>query len=235
MGVDEAKRAAELFGGAVEQIPLQIGDLGRAQLSAVIGDDNGETCAALARAAARHRILFMNVGCADDALRVRACETFTFHVAPSEAMFRDALAQSGRRDRASATAWDGLLTRFGADSLNQRFRAAFGQSMTSEAWTAWFAVKVLWESSLRAKSSSAIALRNYLERDSTQFDGQKGAPLSFRTWDHQLRQPLYVVEPTPNGGARVVAELPVAGETESFRAALDRLGTPQGSSAPCGR
>jgi hypothetical protein len=235
MGVDEAKRAAELFGGAVEQIPLKIGDLGRAQLSAVIGDDNVEACAGLARMAAQHRILFMNVGCADDSLRVRGCETFTFHVAPSGAMFRDALAQSGRRDHASATAWDGSLTRFGADSLNQRFRAAFGRPMTSEAWTAWFAVKVLWELSLRAKSSSAIALRNYLERDSTQFDGHKGSPLSFRRWDHQLRQPLYVVEPTANGEVRVVAELPVAGETEPFRAALDRLGTPQRSSAPCGR
>jgi len=235
LGIDEARRAAELFGGAIEQIPLKIDDVGRARLSAVIGNDDVETCAAMSRVAAEHRILFMNVGCGDDALRGRGCGTFTFHVAPSAAMLRDAVSQSGRGDRASATAWDASLTRFGADSLNQRFHAAFGEPMTSAAWTAWFAVKGLWESSLRAKSANATALRNYLERDSTQFDGHKGSPLSFRSWDHQLRQPLYVFEPTPNGAARVVAELPIAGENESFRAALDRLGTPQRSSAPCGR
>lgn len=202
-------------------------------MSAVIGDDDADTCAALSKAAAEHRVLFMNIGCTADALRGEGCGSFTFHVAPSVAMLRDAVSQSGRGDRASATAWDPSLARFGADSLNQRFKSDFGRPMTSEAWTGWFAVKVLWESSLRAKSSSTIAIRDYLERDTTQFDGHKGSPLSFRAWDHQLRQPLYVLEPTPSGETKVVAELPVAGATESFRAALDRLGVAPGSPVHC--
>lgn len=214
---------------------MRIDDFGRAPIAAVIGDDDAEACAALSHAAAERRILFVNVGCTADALRADGCGSFTFHVAPSDAMLRDALAQSGRGDRASPTAWDASLVRFGADSLNQRFRAGFGRPMTAEAWTAWFAVKVLWESSLRAKSSSGVAIRDYLQRDATQFDGHKGWPLSFRAWDHQLRQPLYVLEPTANGGdARVIAELPVAGATEPFRAALDRLGAPHTSSVQCG-
>ena len=81
--------------------------------------------------------------------------------------------------------------RFGADTLNDRFRKRFGESMTSVAWTSWFAVKVLWEASLRMKSADAKQIAEYLTRDTTQFDGHKGRPLSFRPWDHQLRQFLY--------------------------------------------
>ena len=63
--------------------------------------------------------------------------------------------------------------------------------MTPPAWGAWFAVKALWESSLRMKSVEPRQLADYLTRDTTQFDGHKGRPLSFRPWDHQLRQLVY--------------------------------------------
>jgi hypothetical protein len=55
-----------------------------------------------------------------------------------------------------------------------------------------------------------------LERETTRFDGHKGQPLSFRRWDHQLRQPLYAR--TPAG----FVDLPQA--TEPVNGPLDRLG-----------
>jgi ABC transporter substrate binding protein (PQQ-dependent alcohol dehydrogenase system) len=92
--------------------------------------------------------------------------------------------------------------------------------MKSGAWSAWMAVKVLWESSLRVRSGEAGKLIEYLNRHATQFDGHKGTPLSFRSWDRQLRQPLYVISDSD------VIEVPAAAKPdETVRDALDRLGT----------
>jgi ABC transporter substrate binding protein (PQQ-dependent alcohol dehydrogenase system) len=95
--------------------------------------------------------------------------------------------------------------------------------MTSNAWSAWLAIKVLWESSLRVKSTDAKALAGHLELETPQFDGHKGQPLSFRAWDHQMRQPVYVVGKGSNG-ERVVREVPEVSADDSPRDALDRLG-----------
>jgi hypothetical protein len=48
--------------------------------------------------------------------------------------------------------------------------------------------------------------------------------LSFRPWDHQLRQPLYIA-------AKGNTEEPVAGVDETVRESLDRIGTRQADSA----
>ena len=174
----------------------------------------------------------MNLGCSDDSLRGRDCQATLFHVAPSDEMYRDAVAQAGAPSDAKATAWDPSLTRFGADTLNERFHSRFGQAMTAEAWLGWIAIKILWESSLRARSTDSRMLMQYMSRDDTRFDGHKGRPLSFRPWDHQLRQPLYVVSRATNGPARVIAEMPPTGSAEeSSREELDRLGTTAARSA----
>ena len=94
-------------------------------------------------------------------------------------------------------------------------------SVAGTAWSAWVAVKIAWEASLRVHEIGGAALGAYLERDTTQFDGHKGRPLGFRAWDHQLRQPLYVIV---RGDHRAVIEEPAAREGETSREALDRLG-----------
>jgi ABC transporter substrate binding protein (PQQ-dependent alcohol dehydrogenase system) len=135
-------------------------------------------------------------------------------------------ARSAAPGATAALAWDASLTRFGADTLNERFRRRFGADMTSAAWSAWFAVKVLWESSLRMKSAARAPLADYLTRDTTRFDGHKGQPLSFRPWDHQLRQPLYAR--TATGFVEVPA---TRAPNESANDALDRLGKSTRASA----
>jgi ABC-type branched-subunit amino acid transport system substrate-binding protein len=100
--------------------------------------------------------------------------------------------------------------------------------MTSGAWAAWLAIKILWESALRQKSGDGSAIAEYLTRDSTQFDGHKGQPLSFRAWDHQLRQPLYVVSADAADGRRI-KEVPESSDG-SLRDALDRLGSGRATS-----
>lgn len=229
MGVEEAARSASLFGRAVVLVEgadaARLVDEGRVQ--ALLGGFATEECEALAAVAERRGAPFLSLGCSADVLRGPGCRQAAFHVAPSAAMLADAAAQAGVAD-GRGEAWDARLERFGADQLNQRFRARFGEEMDSQGWVGWFAVKVLWESTLRAHTTERAALLRYLQGDATQFDGHKGRPLSFRRWDHQLRQPLYVAAP---GAAPVEVPRAAPGSDEPSRDLLDRLGTPQGRSA----
>jgi ABC transporter substrate binding protein (PQQ-dependent alcohol dehydrogenase system) len=120
--------------------------------------------------------------------------------------------------------WDSRLERFGASQLNDRFAARFAEPMSSAAWAGWFAVKVAWEASQRAGAVDGAAIAAYLERDTSSFDGQKGVPLSFRRWDHQLRQPLYVRKSAAPHASRTDAATPVPDGAPS-RESLDSLGT----------
>lgn len=225
LGVEEARHAAVLFGGSLELVSTDAATLRERALSAVLGGDGLESCLALAREADAAGIVFMNVACTEDRLRGADCHATMFHVIPSESMYRDALVASHAASGARATAWDASLARFGADTLNERFRAKFKAPMTSDAWLGWFAVKVVWESSLRARSTDARMLMRYMARDGVQFDGHKGRPLSFRAWDHQLRQPVYIADPAAHEGQPI--EMPAAATAdETSRDVLDRIGTP---------
>jgi hypothetical protein len=192
LGIEEAEHAATMFGGSATLVSIKSVSSDLTGVTAVLSDDveaHSRTLAAASNALRDDACLVMNVACTSDALRADSCSTNLYHVCPSDSMIRDAAAQApGARE---VIVWDSSLNRFGADTLNGRFKKRFGVDMTPHAWTAWFAVKVLWESSLRMKSARPSKIREYLSRDTTQFDGHKGRPLSFRRWDHQLRQFLY--------------------------------------------
>jgi hypothetical protein len=254
LGGEEGIRSSALFRRRVDVLTEDIGrsalDAAARRLvehdvsvlvSALAGLDD---CAKLGELAGRQGLGLINAASAADELRGERCARHVFHVAASRAMYDSALALAamGGFERggdargaaktpdagtASALMWHPALERFGAGQLNTRFRARFGRDMTGEAWAGWMSVKVAVEAFLRAASPEPRALRGYLERSDTQFDGHKGVPLSFRSWDHQLRQPLYV---TGNGGE--VAEVPPAGgaSTLNDRDLLDSLGgTTRGS------
>jgi hypothetical protein len=190
LGVEEARHAAELFGGTVTLDLIERADAAAtAGVAAVIGDEDEAHCRHILAPRRTPAPLLMNVACTSDTLRGAACSPRAFHVAASDAML--GVARAAVRGASTAAVWDSSLTRFGADTLNQRFRHRFGVAMTPTAWTAWFAVKVLWESALRMKSADAAHIADYLTRETTRFDGHKGHALNFRVSDHQLRQPLY--------------------------------------------
>jgi len=78
----------------------------------------------------------------------------------------------------------------------------------------------------------------YIENENTNFDVYKGIGLSFRAWDHQLREPLYLVKIADNASeedlwnaADLVGELPalyLQGTDPLER--LDQLGQLQNAS-----
>ena len=211
LGVEEARHAAELFGGTVTLELIEHAEAAAAApAAAIIGDEDEGHCRSIVAARRSESPLLMNVACTSDALRGAACSPRAFHVAPSDGLLADARASV--HGASMAVVWDASLTRFGADTLNQRFRRRFGVPMAPTAWTAWFAVKVLWESALRMKSGEANRIADYLTRETTRFDGHKGHALSFGASDHQLRQPLYARTST---GLVEVPTVSAAGEAAS--------------------
>ncbi len=138
------------------------------------------------------------------------------------------------------TLWHHKLFRYGAEQLNGRFRDRSNRPLEAWGWASWIAVKILAETVLRAGTADAGELVRFLEKESAQFDGHKGKRLSFRSWDHQLRQPLYLVRAKtgpagPAGAAGAeddwdvfesVAELPLGrpSSRQTSRDLLDQLG-----------
>lgn len=129
------------------------------------------------------------------------------------------------------TLWHHKLFKYGAEQLSERFYARFQRPMDGRGWAGWMAVKILAEAALRAQTTETAELVRFLETDAAQFDGHKGYKLTFRSWDHQLRQPLYLVRLRAEGRDAgdvfdAVGELPkgdpATGETPAEF--LDRLG-----------
>lgn len=140
-----------------------------------------------------------------------------------------AIGESGLRlpaERAAglwALGWHYELQRFSARELNGRFRRRWSAPMTEIAWAGWAALKLVGEAVVRANAADRAALIAFLE-SAPPFDGHKGEALTFRTWDHQLRQPLYVA------GARKREEIggtlgPLAVLADVGGKNLDTLGT----------
>jgi ABC-type branched-subunit amino acid transport system substrate-binding protein len=223
LGAAEAKKTAALFGDDVQLFEMagqgaSAIDAAQKLLSGrhvqvLIGSSPADADA-LSRFAESHRMIFLNVASRSTALRA-ACRRYTFHVEGSDAMYANAEsmyandasagARNGRLPRAipsarvggarrdSALLWGSTLERFGASQINDRYRSMFHSAMDGPAWAGWAAVKIVSEAALRAHTAAPAMLVAYLEAPSSEFDGHKGWPLSFRRSDHQLRQPLYIV------------------------------------------
>ena len=216
LGAAEAKQTATLFGGDVflfqepvretaERAAERLLAARKVQVLIGSGADDAE---ALSRFAEAHRILFFNVASRAPALRT-ACRRYTFHIEASDSMYAAAAKRVGSAQNAGLL-WAPALERYGASQINDRYRVRYAAPMDGGAWAGWVAVKIAAEAALRARSANAAALLSYLEQPATTFDGHKGWPLSFRSADHQLRQPLYVVSSrsaAPRGGVRDVPEL----------------------------
>jgi hypothetical protein len=159
-----------------------------------------------------------NVSLDDDEIR-QQCGGSILHVLPSQAMKRDALSQwktKNPESDARALAWHSSAKKYSGAQLNDRFTQSFGMPMDDEAWAGWAAVKMLSDTVVRAQSGDPGRLLDFLRND-LQFDGQKGADMSYRK-NGQLRQPILIVE-----GDKVVGEAPVVGVAQGIED-LDSLG-----------
>lgn len=90
----------------------------------------------------------------------------------------------------NASAWHWAWERHGAPQLEKRFEKKAERPMTSTDWAAWIGVKAIAEAVQIKNTTEFKTLTEYLTAPDTAMDGFKGNGVSFRAWDHQLRQPL---------------------------------------------
>jgi ABC transporter substrate binding protein (PQQ-dependent alcohol dehydrogenase system) len=124
-----------------------------------------------------------------------------------------------------AVAWDRVVEQWGAAQLQSRFEELTERSMTSLDYAAWAAVRSIGEAVTRTKSTDIGDVRSYLFSDKFSLAGFKGAKLTYRTWNGQLRQPIPLIHPQS-----VVALAPLEGFLH-HTTELDTLGLDQPESA----
>jgi ABC transporter substrate binding protein (PQQ-dependent alcohol dehydrogenase system) len=89
-------------------------------------------------------------------------------------------------------AWHAQWDLNGGPQLSRRFARAAHRPMTGHDWAAWAAVKSV-ASVLADNPRAGVAEQLRLLRSGQVFiDGFKGPRLSFRPWDGQLRQPVFL-------------------------------------------
>ncbi len=127
-----------------------------------------------------------------------------------------------------ATAWHRTHEQWGAVQIQNRFREKAGRWMEEPDYGAYLAVRAIGEAAVRTHSNQMQTIKGYLMGDQFALQGYKGKPLSFRSWNGQLRQPILLAAPRS-----LVAVAPVEGflhpQTE-----LDTLGYDQPEST-CNR
>ena len=118
----------------------------------------------------------------------------------------------------TAAAWHKTHEAWGALQLQNRFKDKFGRPMAEKDYLGWLAARSLGEAATRGHSIHATDIKRLLLDPSFSVAGFKGVPLSFRPWDHQLRQPILL------GAERsVVAVAPIEGYLHPVNS-LDTLG-----------
>lgn len=80
-----------------------------------------------------------------------------------------------------------------AQAFTNKFQQKFGTPPENQAWGDYVGVRVVLQTIAAAKSTDAQAIIQHLESGAT-FDILKERKGSFRAWDHQLLQEMYVVK-----------------------------------------
>jgi len=137
--------------------------------------------------------------------------------------------------------WDPAIDSKAAQGLNGPFISQAAAPIDGSGWATFMAIKVVADASIATRSVAPGAITGYLSDPSHSFDLAKGVALSFRPWNHQLRQPLYVVKidpsahwsPSPSDRvalARVTATVPGGTASGDATSLLDTLGDGPGAS-----
>ena len=117
--------------------------------------------------------------------------------------------------------WHRVVEAWGAAQLQSRFEDLAGRPMLDRDYAVWAAMRAIGEAVTRTGAADAATLRSYMLSDAFELAGFKGRPLTFRTWNGQLRQPIPLVHERA-----LVAQAPLEGFLHQ-RTELDTLGLDQ--------
>jgi ABC transporter substrate binding protein (PQQ-dependent alcohol dehydrogenase system) len=82
---------------------------------------------------------------------------------------------------------------YGGTQFQTRFEKLAGRPARERDFNAWMALRALGEAAIRTQSDEFATLRDYMLSDAFELAAFKGQPLTFRTWNNQLRQPVLLV------------------------------------------
>jgi ABC transporter substrate binding protein (PQQ-dependent alcohol dehydrogenase system) len=116
------------------------------------------------------------------------------------------------------TAWSRPHEQWGATQLQERFLRQSKRWMTDRDYAAWMAMRAIGEAATRSKSADPAAILAFMRSDRFELAAYKGARLSFRSWDGQLRQPVLLTD-----ARSLVSVSPQPGFLHQF-SELDTLG-----------
>ena len=91
-----------------------------------------------------------------------------------------------------ALAWHPQWDLNGGPQLSRRFVRAAHRPMTGQDWAAWAAIKAIVGVVTENPKASVPQQLQMLRKGEVFIDGFKGPRLSFRAWDGQLRQPVFL-------------------------------------------
>jgi ABC transporter substrate binding protein (PQQ-dependent alcohol dehydrogenase system) len=116
------------------------------------------------------------------------------------------------------TAWARPHEQWGATQLQNRFLRQANRWMTDRDYAAWMAVRAIGEAAARSRSTDPAAIVAFMHSERFELAAFKGARLSFRSWDGQLRQPVLLAD-----ARSLVSVSPQPGFLHQF-SELDTLG-----------
>jgi ABC transporter substrate binding protein (PQQ-dependent alcohol dehydrogenase system) len=119
------------------------------------------------------------------------------------------------------SAWARPHEQWGATQLQNRFLRQAKRWMTDRDYAAWMAVRAIGEAAARSNSTDPATIVAFLRSDRFELAAFKGARLSFRPWDGQLRQPVLLAD-----ARSLVSVSPQPGFLHQF-SELDTLGIDQ--------
>ncbi|HSM39326.1 MAG TPA: ABC transporter substrate-binding protein [Afifellaceae bacterium] len=122
----------------------------------------------------------------------------------------------------SPSTWHLTHEQWGSAQLQSRFVKTNGRRMTALDYQAWAAIRAVGEAATRTRSAEPGEMEAYLKSPQFELAGFKGLPLTFRSWNWQLRQPILLVQPSA-----LVSVSPQDGFLHQ-RSVLDTMGLDEG-------
>jgi len=90
------------------------------------------------------------------------------------------------------TAWHKTIEQWGGAQMQRRFQRIANRWMTAKDYAAWVAVRTIGEAATRTGSADYKDIKAFILDEQFELAGFKGRPLSYRSWNGQLRQPIPV-------------------------------------------
>lgn len=116
------------------------------------------------------------------------------------------------------SAWHPASEQWGGTQIQNRFAKANGRRMLSKDMAAWTAARIVGDAATRTRSADPSKIEAFIRADDFSIAAFRGQKLTFRKWNWQLRQPVFlgdsksVVSTSPQEGfLHQVSELDTLG------------------------